>query len=253
MPRSKKDLIRFVQVNIPFRMLYDTYLNRFLEHELNPEIGIDARALERFSLSDFESITKEIFDEYPDTELDVLNFFPYDFERNIGNAIIKIKHYKINQIIEKLKSHPEILELIVLNQKENQARINLKTTDPYLLFIVIKCGGIVEFPIKVRDKDTIWTLISTKKQLDDVLTRYEEFGIKYSMLQVVNPPVEIEENVNELSFEESKILDIAIKSGFFEIPRKISLEELANNLGKSKSWTSELLRKIIKKKVKFVN
>ena len=41
-------LLRQVQVNIPFAMLYDTYLDRFLGYELNPEIGIDAEALERF-------------------------------------------------------------------------------------------------------------------------------------------------------------------------------------------------------------
>ena len=39
-----QDIIRKVQVNVPFRMLYDTYLDRFLEHKLNPEIGIDATA-----------------------------------------------------------------------------------------------------------------------------------------------------------------------------------------------------------------
>src|SRR5210317_170134 len=50
------DIIRKVQVNVPFRMLYDTYLDRFLEHRLNPEIGIDASALERFSFADFKRI-----------------------------------------------------------------------------------------------------------------------------------------------------------------------------------------------------
>ncbi|MFW9865673.1 MAG: helix-turn-helix domain-containing protein [Candidatus Thorarchaeota archaeon] len=200
-----------------------------------------------------EKWISEIFDEYPDTELDILNFFPYDFEKNIGNAIIRIKHYKIEQIVKKLKIHSSISELLILNKKKNQVKLNLKTTNPYLLFTVIKIGGIVEFPIKVRDKYTIWTLISTRKQLNEVLNRYDAFGIEYSILQIVNPPVETEKNLNELSYEESKILDIAIKSGFFEVPRKISLEELASNLGKSKSWTSELLRRIIKKKVKFAN
>ena len=41
-----QDIIHKVQVNIPFRMLYDTYLDRFLEYALNPEIGIDAAILE---------------------------------------------------------------------------------------------------------------------------------------------------------------------------------------------------------------
>jgi sugar phosphate isomerase/epimerase len=68
--RSKKDseklsrpmqaLLRQVQVNIPFTMLYDAYLDRFLEYELNPEIGIDAQALERFDFSDFQCIAEKL-------------------------------------------------------------------------------------------------------------------------------------------------------------------------------------------------
>lgn len=194
----------------------------------------------------------ELFDCYRDAELDILNFFPYDFENKIGNAIIEIKHYKIDQIIEMLKDHPSIYNLKVMHRKENKVKINIKTTNPYLLFNVIKCGGIIDFPIKVRDKYTIWTIISSRKQLDEILTLYEEHDINYSIQQIMNTPMELEDNVNVLSFEESKILHTAIKSGFFEVPRKISLEELASNLGLSKSWTSELLRKIIKKKVKIV-
>ena len=55
-----KNLIQRVQVNIPFSMLYDTHLDLFLENQINPEIGIDARALERFSLADFQSIADKL-------------------------------------------------------------------------------------------------------------------------------------------------------------------------------------------------
>jgi sugar phosphate isomerase/epimerase len=47
-----------VQVSIPFTMLHDTYLGAFLERRLNPEIGIDARALENHSIGDFGEIAK---------------------------------------------------------------------------------------------------------------------------------------------------------------------------------------------------
>lgn len=49
-----------VQVNIPFTMLYESYLDRFIEHRLNPEIGFDAEALDRYSLSDFGRIAKTL-------------------------------------------------------------------------------------------------------------------------------------------------------------------------------------------------
>jgi sugar phosphate isomerase/epimerase len=46
-------LIKEIQVNIPFVMLYESYLERFVKLRLNPEIGFDAIALDRYSLSDF--------------------------------------------------------------------------------------------------------------------------------------------------------------------------------------------------------
>jgi sugar phosphate isomerase/epimerase len=49
-------LIDKIQINIPFTMLYDTYLDAFLRNGLNPEIGLDASALERFSVSEFSRI-----------------------------------------------------------------------------------------------------------------------------------------------------------------------------------------------------
>ena len=39
-----------LQVNIPYRMLKDGYLDKFLEYGLNPEIGFDAGALDTVSI-----------------------------------------------------------------------------------------------------------------------------------------------------------------------------------------------------------
>ncbi len=47
-----------VQVNIPFTMLWNTYIDRFIEHGLNPEIGLDATALDGFSRSNFHNVAQ---------------------------------------------------------------------------------------------------------------------------------------------------------------------------------------------------
>jgi len=51
-----KPIIDKVQVNIPFGMFFDGYLELFEKAGLNPEICMDADALERFSRSDFKKI-----------------------------------------------------------------------------------------------------------------------------------------------------------------------------------------------------
>jgi sugar phosphate isomerase/epimerase len=52
-------MIQKVQINIPFSMLYDTHLDAFLTNGLNPEIGLDAAALDRFTYEDFSRIAGE--------------------------------------------------------------------------------------------------------------------------------------------------------------------------------------------------
>jgi sugar phosphate isomerase/epimerase len=52
-------LIKQLQVNIPYRMFKDGYLEKFLEYGLNPEIGLDAAALDAVTFSEAEDIAKQ--------------------------------------------------------------------------------------------------------------------------------------------------------------------------------------------------
>jgi len=191
----------------------------------------------------------EIFKKFQDVRMEILNFLPYDLEKSIGNSIIEIKHYDLDSIIEEIKIHPSIVEFSLILKEENKININVKTKDPFLLYGVIKCGVLVNFPVKVRDGYAYWQLISKRKSIDDLLTLFEKKGINFELLRIGNSPYNLDDDKYKLSFEESKILDKAIQLGFFEVPRKISLEALANELGKSKSALSVRLREIIKKKV----
>lgn len=190
-----------------------------------------------------------IFSHFHDVKMEILYFLPYDLEKSIGNAIVEIMHYDIDSIIKEIRNHESVFEFSVLEKEENKGKINVKTKDPYLLYGVIKCGVLVNFPVKVKEGYAYWRLISTRKRIDELLTLFENKGIDFELLRIGNSPYEIDDHSSKLSFEEDKILEKAINSGFFEVPRKISLEELANELGKSKSALSVMLRKIIKKKV----
>ena len=193
----------------------------------------------------------EIFKKYRDVEIIILNFLPYDFEEFIANAIIQIYHYKIDEIIEDIKVHPSVIGFNILEKYENQAKINIRTKDPYLLYAIIKNGILIDFPVRLSEGLAVWKLVATRKRINDLLLQFEERGINFSLLRILNSDYSIDDNENKLNPEESQVILKAIKLGFFDIPRKISLEELANEMGKSKSALSVRLRKIIKKKVLF--
>ncbi|MDX1798130.1 MAG: helix-turn-helix domain-containing protein [Candidatus Lokiarchaeia archaeon] len=193
----------------------------------------------------------EIFRNYPDVKMEISHFLPYDLERSIGNSVIEIMHYNIDSIIEEISVHPSVFELSVIEREENHVKFNIKTKDPYLLYAIIKCGVLVDFPVRVEDGFAYWRLISSRDRIDQLLTLFEERNINFELLRIGIAPYNLEDEKYKLTLDELNVLDRAISSGFFEIPRKISLEELANELGKSKSALSVMLRKIIKKKVLF--
>ena len=54
------NIVKKVHVSVPFEQLVKKYLNRFIQEGINPEIGLDARALDQFSKNDFSQIAKKI-------------------------------------------------------------------------------------------------------------------------------------------------------------------------------------------------
>ena len=193
----------------------------------------------------------ELFKNFPDLKMEISYFLPYDLEKSIGNSIIEIMHYNIDSIIQEIRKHPSVFEFSILEQEDKKIKFNIKTKDPYLLYAVIKCGVLINFPVRVKDGYAYWRLISSRKSIDQLLTLFEQRNIDFELLRIGKSPYLLEDEKHKLTYNESNVLDEAISLGFFEIPRKISLEELANKLGKSKSALSVMLRKIIKKKVMF--
>lgn len=191
----------------------------------------------------------EIFDKFPNIKMEIEYFLPFDLEKSIGNSIIEIQDYHIKDVINSVRTHPSVHDFTLLKQEENKVRFNIKTKDPYLLYALIKCGVLVKFPVHVRNGFAYWRLISSRENIDKLLTIFEQRKINYELLRIGTSPYILDEEKERLTLDESKVLEAAIEQGFFEIPRLISLEELANHLGKSKSALSVMLRKIIKKKV----
>ncbi len=210
----------------------------------------DKLSLARIKIKFPEEIwISHIFHAFKDVHMEIFYFLPFDLEKSIGNAVVEIKHYKIKNIIDEIERHPSVHAFDILEQDETRVKFNVKTEDPFLLYAVIKCGVLIDFPVRVKEGYAYWKLISNRTKIIDLLKVFDQKGIKYDLLRIGNAPYDLTATENQLNLEEETTLNKAIETGFFEIPRRISLEELANQLGKSKSSLSVMLRKIIKKKI----
>ena len=60
---SQSRIAERVQVNAPFRMLKETYLDAFLTHGFNPEIGFDGDTLDRVTRGEIEEVAAMLHDQ----------------------------------------------------------------------------------------------------------------------------------------------------------------------------------------------
>ena len=58
-----KQILGKIFVNIPFSMLSQSYLSRFIAMGMNPEIGIDAGALDQYPVKEYHRVARELIEE----------------------------------------------------------------------------------------------------------------------------------------------------------------------------------------------
>ncbi len=92
------DILKRVQVNMPFRMLVDRYLPMVLKERINPEIGFDCFALDTFRKDDFLKVAGMLRDE----ELSITFHAPfYDLRPGaVDKRIREVTVERLNQVFE---------------------------------------------------------------------------------------------------------------------------------------------------------
>ena len=100
---------------------------------------------------------------------------------------------------------------------------------------------LLENKIPIRDGIEVETIFGfTKKSLMESLSRIRENA---EAKKITITPVEN----TELTQKEQGLLDLAIRRGYYEVPRKIYALDLAKELGLGKSVVTDRLRRIEKK------
>ncbi len=178
--------------------------------------------------------------KYPEILFEILSILPT--EEMIGNALIKISGTHLDPILAEIRKHPSSIELYLISNSVNTKIINVKTKDPWLLISLIKSEVILKMPVLVQNGLAHWEVLAPHEKIANLNKLFEAKQIKFELRGIgkyTEKP--------KLTERQSEILDQAVKLGYYEIPRKITLTELAEKLSLAKSTISGILRRIDKK------
>ncbi len=138
------------------------------------------------------------------------------------------------QILKLLEENPPFYTLLVqMNYTERQMK--------YLRYLDIK-GVIYDLPFLLRPDKVVLSILTSNEGLEKLLRILKRFrmikGLKFQ--KALFPKYDL---ADVLTARQKEIMELAQQSGYYEIPRKISTEALAEKLEISKATLLEHLRK----------
>ena len=125
---------------------------------------------------------------------------------------------------------------------ERTILVNILSSDPWVLHTLMDAQFILLFPILIRNGSISIELIAPRNKIDLIFNNPDWKKVNISIKQIGSYCPD-----SLLSPRQSDILRSALHNGFFDIPRKKSLSDLAEVLQISPSALSENLRRINKK------
>ena len=93
-------------------------------------------------------------------------------------------------------------------------------------------------PFEVRDGWVEWTIACSRDKVRDLLSKFESEGIPHRLVSTRGVTSRL------LTPRQRFVFDTAMQEGFYDIPRQISLTELAVVLEVAKSTLSAQLQRI---------
>jgi predicted DNA binding protein len=98
-------------------------------------------------------------------------------------------------------------------------------------------------PIGIRDGKIKISFLGSEGQVREFLEKVDAIGIRYRVVMLTDADFSPISPLNHLTAKQREVLITAYKLGYYDIPRKINSDQLAEKLGIVNSTLVEHLRK----------
>jgi len=172
--------------------------------------------------------------------VEVLHFLKFDYHEIA--VILRVEFNEPNVSIEEILDD-DLAEVQLLEQeKENEREIYtyfIKAKEPHLKAV----GGYVSLPFEVKDGKIKITFLGSAKQVKAFLKMVEAVGAHYRVVSLTDAKFPPHSLISHLTEKQQRALIMAYTLGYYDVPKKIGLVQLAERLGLARSTLDAHLRK----------
>lgn len=141
--------------------------------------------------------------------------------------------------VEATRSHSNVADYNLLYRDERRALARYRTSDVGLYHLAADTTLPPEYPIVVRDGWFVYELSGSRAEFDALRATLEEGGLRYELLSLVTRS----ESAGLLTDRQREVLGVARRAGYYEVPRRTTLQAVAERVDIDKSTASEILRR----------
>jgi hypothetical protein len=161
-------------------------------------------------------------------------------------AISRVEFKDPNSKVEDLLAGGLLVEAQVLEREKSGAFIVFLRSGPSLSSVLNSIGlasGYLFPPMGIEDGKVKFTFLGSEVQVKEFMQGMDTMGIRYRVVLLADAGFSPVSPLNQLTEKQREVLLAAHKWGYYDIPRKITSESLADKLGLADSTVVEHLRK----------
>lgn len=188
---------------------------------------------------------RELTSRHPDATFRVLAAIPRA-DAGVGLVEIAADETQMPAILDAFESYDAVTDADLVHAADEEAIVQFETSDPPLLLSVQNSRLPLEFPITIADGRASVELTASRERMSTFAEQLDAFGMSYDVEYIYQTRA----GEALLTDRQRRLLEAAVRAGYYDTPRECTLTELADREGIAKSTASECLHRAESKVVR---
>lgn len=175
-------------------------------------------------------------ESHPASSFEVLGAWPTDGKLRV---LVETSTLKLSSLETTLAAIPTLTDVDIRHSSERSILFEVTTPSPLPHGAMADSGIVPSFPLHLEDGWFVGDLTATQDRLSTFRDELAATGIEHELIQVT--PTDGKQDI--LTGRQREIVGLAVEHGYYEVPRRCTLTELATMLDVNKSVVSRVLHR----------
>lgn len=175
---------------------------------------------------------------HPDVVFQVVTSIPGE---RTGIGLVRLTTADPLPLITDIQSRDDVEDLELLWKHDDEALIQIETSNPLPLLPVLRAGVPLKMPFDIQNGEATWEMTTSTSRLSSLGDHLDDLGIGFAIEYVRE--IDASQADQLLTDRQQEVLLAAVEAGYYRAPRESTLGDVAEALDIANATCSDLLHR----------